>query len=346
MKRLLAALLAVLLLGACFAGAETETRTFTDSLGRTVTIPAELDRIAPTGPFAQIMLFALCPDRLSGIAAAWDADAEELLDKRYCDLPVLGQLYGGRGELNPETLLENGTQIVIDIGEPKTSADGDLDALQEQTGIPFVHISATTATMGDAFRRLGELTGMAEEAETLASYCEDAYARMTALSESVEKERLLYITGSKGLNVIAKGSCHAEIIDLLSDNAAVVDEPSAKGTGNEVDMEQIMAWNPDVILFAPDSIYDTVGGDESWQSVSAIRSGRYYEVPRGPYNWMGFPPSVQRCLGMLWMGKLLYPEQAEYDLYEEVSVYFSLFCHCALTREQFDVLVENSMGKR
>lgn len=345
MKRIIAMLILTAMLLAMNGIAAAETREFTDSLGRTVTIPANPDRIAPSGPSAQIVLFALCPDRLSGIATEWDQTAEEFFDAKYYNLPVLGQLYGGRGALNPETLLAGGTQIVIDIGEAKESAAEDLDALQEQTGIPFVHISASTETMGDAYRMLGELLDMPDEAEKIAAYCEETYAEMSALAGDTDKAKLLYITGSEGLNVIAKDSYHAEIIDLMSDNAAVVDEPSAKGTGNEVDMEQILAWNPDVILFAPGSIYSNVGTDENWQYVSAIRNGRYFEVPQGPFNWMGFPPSVQRWLGMLWMGKLLYPEKAEYDLYEEVSDYFALFYHCALTREQFDALTQNAMGR-
>ncbi|MBD4335949.1 ABC transporter substrate-binding protein, partial [Xanthomonas citri pv. citri] len=80
----------------------------------------------------------------------------------------------------------------------------------------------------------------------------------------------------------------------------------------------------DVIIFAPDSVYDAVGDDAMWQGLTAIQEGRYYEVPFGPYNWMGFPPSVQRYLGMMWMAQLLYPETAQYDLYAEVANYFQL----------------------
>ena len=111
-------------------------------------------------------------------------------------------------------------------------------------------------------------------------------------------------------------------------------------------MEQILAWNPDVILFAPESIYKTVGEDPAWQSVNAIRHGRYYEVPFGPYNWMGYPPSVQRYLGMMWMAQLLYPETAQYDLYAEVANYFRLFYHCDITEEQYHALVAGSIDRQ
>ena len=354
MKKTIALLLASIMLIALFAcakpaeekepEAKPATFTFTDSVGRTVELPAEITKVAISGPLAQIVVFALCPDRLVGIASKWDKSAEQFLATEYYNLPELGQLYGGKGELNLETLLASGAQVVIDVGEPKDSIGEDLDALSAQTGIPFVHITATISTMGDAYRKLGELLHMPDEAEALAAYCDAVYERTIGIAESVDKANLLYITGEKGLNVIAKNSYHAEVIDLLSNNLAVVDSPSSKGTGNEVDMEQIMLWNPDVILFAPGSIYATVGTDPLWSGISAIEAGRYYEVPMGPYNWMGFPPSVQRLLGMMWMEKLLYPDAASYDLYAETAQYFKLFYHCELSEDAFNALVANSIG--
>ena len=328
------------------AAPAAETRTFTDSVGRTVTLPARIDKVAVTGPLAQIVLFALCPDKLVGIANAWDVSAEEYLDTEYYNLPLLGQLYGGQGELNLETLLASGAQVVIDVGESKDTIAEDLDALQEQTGLPFVHITATTQTTGEAYRLLGELVGMEAEAEALAAYCEEVYARAVDIAGRVDKVDLLYITGPDGQNVIAQNSYHSEIIDLLSNNLAVVESPSSKGTGNEVGLEQILLWDPDYIIFAPDSAYDAAGEDPAWGQLTAIAAGRYYETPMGPYNWMGFPPSVQRYLGMLWMAKLLYPEEAGYDLYEEVARYYDLFYHRARTRAQYDALVANSIGRQ
>ena len=356
-QKLLALLLALVMtlsLAACGNQANTpaeddntaaETRVFTDSAGREVTVPTQIDKVAVSGPLAQIVLFALCPDKLVGVANEWDASAQQFLDEKYYNLPLLGQLYGGKGELNLETLLASEAQVVIDVGEAKGTIVEDMDGLQEQTGIPFVHIDAKLASMDETYTMLGDLLGMTDDAKTLADYCRSTYDYVKTATDGVEKANLLYITGDAGLNVIAQGSYHAEVIDMLSNNLAVVDEPSSKGTGNEVDMEQILNWNPDVILFAPDSIYATVGEDTAWQSITAIRDGAYYEVPMGPYNWMGFPPSVQRLLGMQWMAKVLYPDAVEYDMYEAASIYFKLFYHCDLTQEQYDALVANSLPR-
>ena len=356
-KRLLALVLALVMSLSLFAcgqkqqpdaadeGTQTETtRVFTDSCGREVTVPADIQKIAVSGPLAQMVVFAIAPDKMVGVANAWDESAKAYFNAKYLELPLLGQLYGGKGELNLETLLAAEPDVVIDVGEPKDSMAEDLDALQEQTGIPFVHIDAYLASMDDTYAMLGDLLAMPNEAQGLADYCRYAYDRAVEIANSVEKVNLLYITGDEGLNVIAKGSYHAEAIDLLANNLAVVEEPSSKGTGNEVDMEQILNWNPDAVIFAPGSIYSTVADNENWQTIPAIRDGRYYEVPMGPYNWMGFPPSVQRILGMQWMAKVLYPDAADYDMYETTQTYFQLFYHCDLTAEQYAALTAHSLA--
>lgn len=356
-KRLLALVLALVMSLSLFAcgqkqqpdaadeGTQTEsTRVFTDSCGREVTVPADIRKIAVSGPLAQMVVFAIAPDKMVGVANAWDESAKTYFDAKYLDLPLLGQLYGGKGELNLETLLAAAPDVVIDVGEPKDSMAEDLDALQEQTGIPFVHIDAYLASMDDTYAMLGDLLAMPNEAQGLADYCRYAYDKVKAIADSVEKGDLLYVTGEEGLNVIARGSYHAEVIDMLCNNLAVVDEPSSKGTGNEVDMEQILNWNPDAVIFAPGSIYSTVADNENWQTIPAIRDGRYYEVPMGPYNWMGFPPSVQRILGMQWMAKVLYPDAADYDMYETTQTYFQLFYHCDLTAEKYAALTAHSLA--
>lgn len=322
-----------------------ETRLFVDSLGREFNLEKEITRVAVSGPLTQIAVFALAPDKMAGIATEWDSCAEQYLSTEYYNLPVLGQLYGGKGEMNLEEILTADPQIIIDFGEPKDTAAEDLDALQEQIGIPFVHITGTLSTMDEAYRKLGELLGMPEEAEELAAYCASTYHHVLGLAEQVEKERLLYITGEDGLNVIPRGGYFAEVIDLLSENIAVVETISSKGSGNEVDMEQILNWNPDFIIFSDLSIYDKVEELEDWQNISAIQTGNYCEVPFGPYNWLGFPPSVNRFLGMFWMMEMLYPEATDYDLYEEAAEYFELFYHSELSREQYEELMVKSVGK-
>ena len=351
MRKILCCVLAlVLLLTGCAsvpAGNENvPTRDFTDSAGRTVAVPEQINRVAVTGQLAQIMVFAAAPDKMVGLASDWSTDAQEYIDEQYLNLRVLGQLFGGSGELNLEELLNAAPQIIIDMGEKKDRIAAEMDDIQSQTGIPTVHITIDLNNTREAFAMLGDLLGVQTQTDALADFCDSAYSRTLGIVEQVGEDKVtaLYCLGDLGCNVICRDSYHSVILDLLTENQAVVDTPSSKGTGNEVDMEQLYIWDPEVIFFAPNSMYPYAADDGEWQKLTAIQTGSYYEVPYGIYNWMGFPPSIQRFLGMLWMTEVLYPEYTEYDLYEEVSDFYGLFFHCEITREQYDALVANSIG--
>ena len=329
------------------AGIPRADFVFTDDAGREVEVPGVITKIVPSGPLAQIVLFAIAPEMFVGLAAEWSSSAEGIISDEYFNLPYFGQLYGS-ANLNVEELALAGPQIIIDIGEAKGSIVEDMDDLQNQTTIPAVFVSATLETMPDTYRKLGYLLGKEERGEVLAQFCERVYSRTTWIMEQVgddNKVNALYILGDEGLNVLAKDSYHSELIDLLTNNLAVVDDPSSKGSGNAVDMEQIAIWNPDFIIFGPGSIYSTVTELPTWGEITAIANGDYIEVPQGPHNWMGTPPSVQRYLGLIWLTAQLYPEYCDYDVKTEILEYYELFYSAELSDAQYDALTANAFLK-
>lgn len=320
---------------------------FTDSTGRTVQVPNHIERISPSGALAQIFLFALAPDYFVGLSVEWDENAWKYVGD-YVELPVLGNLYTSSSNLNLEELAARDPQIIIDVGEAKGSIVEDLDSLQEQLGIPAIHVNAYLGDYAQAYRTMGALLGLEERSEALATYCEKVYERTQILVEKIGdagKKDLLYCLGAEGLNVIAKGSFHGEVLDLLSNNLAVISDFSSKGTGDPVDMEQLLLWDPEYIIFAPDSVYNQVENDPLWQELQAVQNGKCVKAPFGPYNWLGMPSSVQRYLGMIWLADLLYPDAVDYDLQEEVTEYYKLFYHCDLTQELYDDLMRDARVK-
>lgn len=352
MRKTVSLLLTVLLvcsLALCGCGTEQSTaqekpvREFTDSLGRTVSLPEKVEKLALSGPLTQIYIFPLCPELMVGFSTAFSEDAEKYIPEEYRKLPELGQLYGGKGTMNSEALLAAAPDVVVDVGEAKDGMAEDLDKLTEQTGIPFVHINATVETSPEAYRKLGELIGESAKAEQLAAWCEKTLACVNACMEKVDadgaRKDVVYCLGPKGLNVLANGSFHAQIVSLCANNAAVVKSPVPHGDGNEIDMEQLILWDPDVILFQHNSVYGEVGGNETWQQLRAVRDGEYYEIPCGPYGWISSPPAVQCYLGMLWLTDTLYPDYTDFDLKAEVTEYYSLFYNYTLTDADYAELV-------
>ena len=352
MKKLISLLLAlVLVLGLTACGAvpapdgsdAQETVMYTDDLGREVEIPAEISRIVATGPVAQVILYAIAPDMFVGLAYQFNATAEGVVPQEYLDLPYFGQLYNS-ANLNVEELAMVDPQLIIDVGQPMSGGAEDLDTLSAQTNIPAVFVSSSLEDMPATFRTLGKLLGREEKGEALAQFCERVYPRTVSIMEQVGENKVdsLYILGEQGLNVLPQGSYHSELVDMLTNNLAVVDAPSSKGSGNEVTMEQIALWDPEVILFAPDAIYDTAAEMDTWKELTAIQSGSYIKIPEAPHNWVGTPAAVQRYLGMIWLTAQLYPEYCDYDAKAEIMEYYELFYGCKLTEEQYNDLVKDA----
>ena len=338
-KKMTALLLATIMMAGLCAGALAQTKAFIDDAGREVQVPTEISRIAVSGAAPQIVLYALAPEMFVGVADRWYASAEPYIPKEHLDWPYLGKLYGS-ADMNVEQLALLDPQVIIDMGEMKKGLVEDLNSLEEQTSIPAVFVRFALEDAPQAYRRLGELLGREAQAQELADFCGRVYARAEAIMEKVGDARrtVLYITGDKGHNVLAKGSYQAEVIDMLADNLAVVKNPGSKGTGSEVSMEQIMLWDPEFIIFAPDSVYDEAATDGTWSLMTAIAGGNYVKTPQGPHNWLGSPLSVQQLLGLIWLPAVLYPEHCDYDVKAEIQAYYRLFYHCELTDAQYDAL--------
>lgn len=333
--------------GSAGSAAESSAKTvvFTDSAGREVEVPSSIERVVSSGHTANQVMITLAPEKLVGLSQELADDQAAILGDRVpADLPVLGAAFGSKGDLNKEALAATGAQVVIDTGEYKEGMAEDLDALQEQLGVPVVFIETKLDEWGSAYRMLGGLLGVEERAEELAGYCDRAYDEVSGMLEDVpadERVRVLYCLGPSGTNVIAKGSFQANVVDMLADNAAVVDAPSGKGNGNESSLEQIAAWNPDVILFGPDSPYDAVGTDEVWQAIPAVAAGRIHKVPTSPYCWLNYPPSVNQVLGMQWLARVLYPGRFDEGdgAYDVARDYYKTFYGYDLTKAEYGGLV-------
>lgn len=326
----------------------SETYVFTDSTGREVEIPKNINKVAPSGPLAQMVLYSIAPEKMIGWARKPAESEEKYFDQKTLDLPTFGMFYGDT--FNLEALIAAKPDVIIDIGEAKKTVKEDMDTIQKDTGTPTIFVEAKLDTIPEAYRTLGDLLSNEEYAEKLATYSEQAisdakeFVRNTPENEWI---KLFYGIGKDGLNTNGKGSFHAEIFDFVGlDNVAVLDHAASKGGGNEVSMEQLLLWQPDVIIFEPNSMYeDVVADDPLWSDLKAVQNGKVYEVPAEPYNWLGFPPSINRILGIKWLGSLFYPEQYQYDMTEETKEFYQLFYHYELTDDEAKALLSRSTLK-
>ena len=339
-----------ILSGICFGCATQtsvngETRTVIDSAGREVQIPILIDKVAPTGLYAQMILYTLCPDKLIGLSDPFTRIQKRYIEEQYFDLPILGRLYGGGGTFNLEAIMVASPDVIIDIGEAKIGIDADMDDIQSKTGIPVIFIRATIDTMAEAYDMLGDILDVPDISSEMSRYIRAVMDFAESVRGGIpedERPRVLYSQGEYGNEVNGTGSVHSEVLDYVGVRNAAEMESILTTGGDKVSMEQIIIWNPDIVLLAPDSNYGEIYDDDLWAHVDAVKNRRVYEVPIGPYNWFDRPPSVQRVLGMLWLGNLIYPEYYDFDIVEKTQEFYRLFFRYDLSADEARSLMANS----
>ena len=317
---------------------EESTVLFTDSAGRTVAIPTKIEKVAPSGAVATMFLGAFAPEKMSSVSGRISSREEKYLPSALTTLPETGQMYGSKATLNLETLLATAPDIIIDMGDYKKGIEDDLDALEKQIGIPVIFIQSDLDHMAAAFRTLGEVLGMEERGEELGAFIDTTMAMAEenrAKIKDEERVSVMYTTGADGLGTNARGSSQAQVLEIAgATNAIVVEKLAHKSGGNKINLETAILADPDYIVFAYDSIKESVPTMDGWKEMDAVKNGNIFTVPSLPYNWLGNPPSMNMSIGVWWLGNLLYPQYYDYDMKEKAKEIYSLLWGYELTDEE------------
>ncbi len=366
MKRSLSLLLAVLLVLGLFAGCakeeapasttapaetaapagttapETEAaptlREITDMAGRTVTVPTQIDSVFSTGPITAIYLYTLVPDLLLGWNYELNDIEKSVILEKYHSLPNFGQ----RDAINYEAVIAAGPTIAVNVGTINDKMVSECDALQESIGIPVIAVDGDLMAAPQSYRFLGELFGVEAQAEALAAYAERTFGDIEAMNIPEDAlARVYYGNGEDSLETAPNGSSHAQILDLVR-AVNVADLELGDGSRVQISAEQLLAWDPDVIVVNGEPKSDLSGGSAAdallanpiFESLTAVQEEKVYGTPNAPFSWVDRPPGPNRIVGIRWLSGLLYPEYLNFDVDTEVKEFFKLFYHVELTDEQ------------
>lgn len=327
-----------------------ETREITDMAGRKVTVPAaeNIESVFSAGPVAAIFLYMVAPDKLLG----WnyelnDVEKSIILDK-YQDLPNFGM----GDAVNYEAVIAANPTIAINSGKINDTMVSDCDALSESLGIPVVAVDNELNNSAEAFRFMGELLGVEDHAEELAQYAEQVFTDINALSDIPEEKKVsvYFGNGEDSLETAPRGSQHAQILDVI--NAVnVADLELGDGSRVQISAEQLLAWDPDVIVVNGEPKADKSGSSAAedilsnpdYASLKAVQDQKVYGTPNAPFSWVDRPAGPNRLIGMRWFSALIYPEYIKCDINEEIHKFFDLFYHVDLSDEQLENVLKGTL---
>jgi iron complex transport system substrate-binding protein len=320
-----------------------QTRSIVDSAGREVAIPVAPQRVLAAGPPANVLLYALAPEKMVGWVRELAEAEKPFIAAPYRDLPVHGRLTGRGNTANVEMVLSMQPDLILDVGSVDETYASLADRVQEQTGIPYVLIDGTFARSPETVREVGALLGVPEVAEAQAAFAEAALARLEATVADIppeERPRVYYGRGADGLETGLAGSINMEVLAAVG--ATNVAEAAGAGGLANVSVEQVLAWNPDVILARDADFQAAVATDPVWAEVAAVRDGRVYRAPALPFGWFDAPPGINRAIGVAWLTDVLYPGRSDVDLRAAARQFYDLFYHVELTDAELDALLEGA----
>lgn len=309
------------------------TVTITDMLRRKVTIPTMVHRVLALHPIPTGLLAIMAPERQVGVDSYFERSLErhgiEYTAGEYArlkSLPVAGVYFNG---FSAEQVLALHPDVVITM-----ASDANIDKEQEQTGIPFFAVSkAPTSDYATTIRLIGQIIGQEKRAGEMADFWTKTVQSVEDTASKAARHPTVMYTGkdASAIAVPGKNTVFGSTLDIAG-GQSVSDElpaPFASKETNTVSMEQVLKWNPDVIIASGATARNKIMTDPQWHILKAVQAGRVY-APRAFAGVDG----LQAVLGLVWVqGVLLQGDDAaaEAHLTEVMQSYYKLFYGHTLT---------------
>ncbi len=331
MKKLLAVILSVMLLMSGCAGTDLSgDRTVTDGAGRQVAVPETVERIVCVGVGAlRYTCYMGGADLVVGVE---DCEVEAVISRLYNfvniekfqDKPIIG----GNGKPNAEGIIAADPQVII----LSASAGVDAEELQSKTGTPVVVIPGNDQLLGsdtfETLRILGELLGKQSRAEALTQYLKDLEKDLKDRTSAVAEadKPTVYVGGVSYKGHHGFEGTEANYGPLALIGAKNLADTTGQSGAFNIDMEQVLAWDPDVIFLDFNGMAlindDYKKNPDYYNSLSAVQNGRIYSQISFRSNATNLETALADAY---YAATVLYPEQfADVDLDAKISEIYTM----------------------
>ncbi len=330
-------LVLVACLGGIFGSQVRAQQAFVDDAGRTVTLPAKVSRVFAAGAPADVLLYTLVPEMLVGRNQVPSAAAMEFIPPRFRTPVAIASLPNADDNKADAELLALKPDVYVDYGDVAPDYIASLANVQQRTGIPSIILDGRLEKIPETYRKLGAALGVKSRGDLLAAHAERILAKYSGiLGKSSPAPRAYLGCNADGMNPCFDGDGSAEVARLLGavNVAGRRGQPAKRPT-----LEDIKAWNPDVIIAANPAALARMREDASWLTIPAVAGNRLFAPPTLPFNWGPRPPSVNRLLGLIWLAYVLPGRPFDAEFYGDVRAFFVDFYQVTPTDGQLQALV-------
>ncbi|HNR65027.1 MAG TPA: ABC transporter substrate-binding protein [Atribacterota bacterium] len=243
---------------------------------------------------------------------------------------------GKGGNINFETVLATGADLAIIPERFKDQVEQF-----EKVGMKVI-VALPNEESFDTIRQsltlLGKALGATDRANLILSYLDDRIENAQKISSTVtEKKKVLFLGGSSALSVAPAAMIQTQLIDIAGGENAV---SGIEGTGDfvEVNIEQIINWNPDVIWYPAYASYsaEDLLNNPSWSSIKAIQNKEIYAFPSKIEPWD--QPTAALALGIAWATHNLHPDLYTIDeVMKDVDEFYNLVYGITFSAERLGI---------
>lgn len=303
MKKLLALLLTLSLVLTVFTPALALTTypvTLVDQAGREVTIAEKPERLVSGYYISSSLLIALgLEENFVGIEAK--ADKREIYALSAPELIALPSV-GTAKSFDLEGCAALEPDLVILPLKLKDAA-----ATLETLGIPALLVNPENQELlSEMTLLIGEATDTQDAAQALLDFTAAQKTRLEAALENAQKPSV-YLAGNSSLLSTAGSAMYQSDMIRLAGGENVAAE-IADTYWVEISYEQLLTWNPEVIVLASDATYtvEDVLADPNLADCAAVKNAQVYQMPGKAEAWDSPVPSG--ILGSIWLSGVLHPE--------------------------------------
>lgn len=112
-----------------------------------------------------------------------------------------------------------------------------------------------------------------------------------------------------------------------------------RGTLARISRDQLLSWNPDLIIVENRRFYNALLRERAWRGLSAVRGKKVYLEPSEPFGWISNPPGINRLIGLYWLSSLFYVGQTRQELRGVTCEFYEKFYHQRLTNAQLNAIL-------
>lgn len=297
-----------------------------DHLGREVIIEEDAERIVSGYFITTSTIIALgLEDKVVGIEAkAKSRNIYALAAPEFLDLPNVGTAkefdLEGCIALQPDLVilpirLKEVVENLEDLGIKVLAVNPeDMDLLKE------------------TIEMIGLATGTTDKANKLISYYDEKTKEIEQRVENSERPKI-YLGGNSDFLSTAPKKMYQNYMIETAGGTNVAGDIDDTYWAN-ISYEQLIAYNPDIIIIVPSASYtkDDIIGDSKLSSINAIQNNRVYIMPDAFEAWDSPIPSS--ILGTMWLSSILYEDDYPYEEFkEDVEDFYKEYYNIEINKE-------------